>query len=185
MGPSQTGACRDKRKAATSGNVIILAGRSGDEVNIAQQDRIAQREHACPRCGAEPGKSCWEKARGNPGRDVCSPAARRESRAGAGGARLSFRLLTRGELPRTVGVEVELELPAVTSVPAAMSLSWELNACWLVSFRAVDRHQPEQRRNRARSGAAGCWPGRRPGRRWPSRREPALRRVVACSAVCL
>jgi hypothetical protein len=35
-------------------------------VNIAQQDRIAQREHACPRCGAEPGKSCWEKARGNP-----------------------------------------------------------------------------------------------------------------------
>jgi hypothetical protein len=37
-------------------------------VNIAQQDRIAQREHRCPRCGAEPGKSCWEKARGSPGR---------------------------------------------------------------------------------------------------------------------
>jgi hypothetical protein len=37
-------------------------------VNIAQQDRVAQREHACPRCGAEPGKSCWEKARGNPRR---------------------------------------------------------------------------------------------------------------------
>jgi hypothetical protein len=37
-------------------------------VNIAQQDRIAQREHTCPRCGAEPGKSCWEKARGNPHR---------------------------------------------------------------------------------------------------------------------
>jgi hypothetical protein len=39
-------------------------------VNIAQQDRIAQREHACPRCGAEPGKRCWEKARGNPGRET-------------------------------------------------------------------------------------------------------------------
>jgi hypothetical protein len=37
-------------------------------VNIAQQDRIAQREYTCPRCGAEPGKSCWEKARGNPQR---------------------------------------------------------------------------------------------------------------------
>ena len=37
-------------------------------MNIAQQDRIAQREHTCPRCGAEPGKSCWEKARGNPER---------------------------------------------------------------------------------------------------------------------
>lgn len=37
-------------------------------MNIAQQDRIAQREYTCPRCGAEPGKSCWEKARGNPGR---------------------------------------------------------------------------------------------------------------------
>jgi hypothetical protein len=37
-------------------------------VNIARQDRIARREHACPRCGAEPGKSCWEKARGNPRR---------------------------------------------------------------------------------------------------------------------
>jgi hypothetical protein len=37
-------------------------------VNIAQQDRIAQREHACPRWGAEPGKSCWEKARGSPQR---------------------------------------------------------------------------------------------------------------------
>jgi hypothetical protein len=37
-------------------------------VNIAQQARIAQREHTCPRCGAEPGKSCWEKTRGNPGR---------------------------------------------------------------------------------------------------------------------
>ena len=37
-------------------------------MNIAQQDRIAQREHTCPHCGAEPGKSCWEKARGNPGR---------------------------------------------------------------------------------------------------------------------
>jgi len=47
---------------------VIFAGEGGDEVNIAQQDRIAQREHTCPRCGAEPGKSCWEKARGNPGR---------------------------------------------------------------------------------------------------------------------
>jgi hypothetical protein len=37
-------------------------------VNVAQQDRIAEREHTCPRCGAEPGKSCWEKARGNPQR---------------------------------------------------------------------------------------------------------------------
>ena len=37
-------------------------------MNIAQQDRIAQREHACPRCGAEPGKSCWEKPRGNAAR---------------------------------------------------------------------------------------------------------------------
>ena len=37
-------------------------------MNIAQQDRIAQREHGCPRCGAEPGKSCWEKVRGNPRR---------------------------------------------------------------------------------------------------------------------
>jgi len=34
-------------------------------VNIPPQDRIAQREHACPRCGVEPGKSCWERARGN------------------------------------------------------------------------------------------------------------------------
>jgi hypothetical protein len=46
----------------------ILAGRSGDAVNVAQQDRIAQREYTCPQCGAQPGKSCWEKARGNPGR---------------------------------------------------------------------------------------------------------------------
>jgi hypothetical protein len=37
-------------------------------MNVAQQDRIAQRELTCPRCGAEPGKRCWEKARGNPGR---------------------------------------------------------------------------------------------------------------------
>ena len=37
-------------------------------MNLAQQDRIAQREYTCPRCGAQPGKSCWEKARGNPGR---------------------------------------------------------------------------------------------------------------------
>jgi len=37
-------------------------------LNVAQQDRIAQREHTCPRCGAEPGKSCWGKARGNPRR---------------------------------------------------------------------------------------------------------------------
>jgi len=37
-------------------------------VNIAQQDPIAQHEHACPRCGAEPGKSCREKARGSPQR---------------------------------------------------------------------------------------------------------------------
>lgn len=37
-------------------------------MNIAQQDRIAQREHTCPRCGAEPGKNCWDKARSNPGR---------------------------------------------------------------------------------------------------------------------
>ena len=37
-------------------------------MNIAQQDRIARRQHTCPRCGAKPGKSCWEKARGNPGR---------------------------------------------------------------------------------------------------------------------
>jgi transcription elongation factor Elf1 len=27
---------------------------------MAQQDRIAQREFTCPRCGAEPGKSCSE-----------------------------------------------------------------------------------------------------------------------------
>ena len=37
-------------------------------MNIAQQDPIGQREHTCPHCGAEPGKSCWEKARGNSGR---------------------------------------------------------------------------------------------------------------------
>ena len=35
-------------------------------MNIAQQDRIAQGTKICPRCGALPGKSCWEKARGNP-----------------------------------------------------------------------------------------------------------------------
>ena len=48
-------------------------------MNIAQQDRIAQREHTCPRCGAEPGKSCWEKARGNPARKtyVAQPHAER------------------------------------------------------------------------------------------------------------
>jgi hypothetical protein len=38
--------------------------------NVVQQDRTAQREHASPRCGAEPGKSCWEKARGNPRRKM-------------------------------------------------------------------------------------------------------------------
>ena len=36
--------------------------------HIAQQDRIAQRVHTCPLCGAEPGKSCCEKARGGLGR---------------------------------------------------------------------------------------------------------------------
>ena len=37
-------------------------------MNIAQQARIAQLEHACPGCGAEPGKSWWENARGKPAR---------------------------------------------------------------------------------------------------------------------
>ena len=35
---------------------------------IAQQDPIARRVHTCPRCGAEPGKNCCEKARGGLGR---------------------------------------------------------------------------------------------------------------------
>jgi hypothetical protein len=39
-------------------------------VNIAQQDRIAQRDHECPRCEAEPGKRCWEWSRRFPGRKV-------------------------------------------------------------------------------------------------------------------
>jgi hypothetical protein len=34
-------------------------------MNIAQQDRVAQREYTCPRCGAPPGKGCWERARQN------------------------------------------------------------------------------------------------------------------------
>src|SRR5260370_42103171 len=38
----------------------------GLAVNIAQQDRIAQRTKTCPRCGAEPGEPCWERARGDP-----------------------------------------------------------------------------------------------------------------------
>ena len=50
---------------------VILADSSGGVVNIAQQDRIAQREHTCPRCGAEPGKSWCEKARGGLGRKTC------------------------------------------------------------------------------------------------------------------
>ena len=54
-------------KAATWRSVV-LADSSAGAVNIAQQDRIAQREHTCPRCGAEPGKSCREKARGSLGR---------------------------------------------------------------------------------------------------------------------
>jgi hypothetical protein len=37
-------------------------------VNVAQQDRIAQRTKTCPRCGALPGTACWERARGNPTR---------------------------------------------------------------------------------------------------------------------
>ena len=35
-------------------------------MNVAQVDRIAQRTKTCPRCGAQPGKPCWEKARQNP-----------------------------------------------------------------------------------------------------------------------
>jgi hypothetical protein len=37
-------------------------------VNIAQQDLIAQKTKTCPRCGAEPRKRCWEKARSDPRR---------------------------------------------------------------------------------------------------------------------
>jgi hypothetical protein len=59
---------RSAGREAAPWRSVILAGEGGDAVNIAQQDRIAQREHTCPRCGAQPGKSCWEKARGNPGR---------------------------------------------------------------------------------------------------------------------
>jgi hypothetical protein len=46
----------------------IFAGEGGDDVNIAEQDLIAQKTTTCPRCGALPGKRCWEKARGNPRR---------------------------------------------------------------------------------------------------------------------
>ena len=59
---------RSAEREAATWRSVLLAGEGGDAVNIAQQDRIAQREHTCPRCGAEPGNSCWEKARGNPGR---------------------------------------------------------------------------------------------------------------------
>jgi hypothetical protein len=37
-------------------------------VNIAQQDIVAQKKVTCPRCGAKPGKRCWDKAPGNPTR---------------------------------------------------------------------------------------------------------------------
>jgi len=52
------------RHGVASSSLTVAAVR----VDIAQQDRIAQREHSCPRCAAEPGKSCREKARGGLGR---------------------------------------------------------------------------------------------------------------------
>jgi hypothetical protein len=47
---------------------------------------------------------------------------------------------------RPVGVELELLAPF--AIPVITPLSWDFSGHWFASFAGVDRHQPEQGRNR-------------------------------------
>src|SRR5262249_8461597 len=79
------------------------------------------------------------------------------------GVRRSGMLLPRRTAAElVVGVEVELELPASASAPALRSLSWDFIACRFAMFASADQHQPEQRRNRARSDEGNVLVRRRP-----------------------
>ena len=56
--------------------------------------------------------------------------------------------MARSEPPRTVRVEVELELPSPGAVPAITPLSWDFSAYRCALSGGVEQRQPEQGRNR-------------------------------------